>query len=251
MADFKDQIIFGKHPLWDAIDSGQPIDKIWLQIGMKGEFVSDIRDVCKQKNIPVQMVPKEKLNKLVRGNHQGAIGFVSMVEYENLENLLPGIFEKGKAPLILVLDGITDVRNIGAIARTAECLGVHAIVVGKKNVARMNAEAMKTSAGALSKIPVCREKSPQAAVEYLKLSGFTIAASDLGAEQDVSEQDFSGPLAILVGAEDRGVHRSLLKESDFTFIIPQSGTTDSLNVSVAAGIILYEVARQRKQINGL
>ncbi len=245
MQEYKDQLLYGKHPLLDAIESGRAIDKIWLQIGMKGEYVSSIRALCKEKNIPVQMVPKEKLNKMVKGNHQGALGFVSMVEFQKLEDVLPLIFEKNEMPLILVLDGVTDVRNFGAIARSAECLGAHAIVVGKKNVARINAEAMKTSAGALSKIPVCRENSPMAAMEYLQLSGVRIASSDLNAEKNISDVDFTSPIAILVGAEGRGVHRSLSERADVQFIIPQSGTTDSLNVAVATGIILYEVARQR------
>ncbi len=245
MTEFKDQLIYGKHPLWDAIKSGQAIDKVWLQIGMKGEYVTDMRELCKEKNIPIQMVPKEKLNKLIRENHQGAIAFVSMVDYYKLEDVLPQIYERNEMPLILVLDGVTDVRNFGAIARSAECLGANAIVIGKKNAARINAEAMKTSAGALTKIPICRENSPMAAVEFLQLSGVQVAASDLKAEKNISEIDFTGPTAILVGSEGRGVHYTLAEMSDLRFIIPQSGFTDSLNVSVATGIILYEIARQR------
>lgn len=245
MEDYKDQLIYGKHPLWDAIESGTSIDKVWLQIGMKGAYVSDMRTLCKQKNIPIQMVPKEKLNKLTRQNHQGAIGFVSMVDYYKLEEILPSLYEKTEMPIILILDGITDVRNFGAIARSAECLGASAIVIGKKNAARINAEAMKASAGALAKIPVCRENSPMAAVDFLQLSGVSVASSHLRAEKKVNEIDFTGPIAILLGAEGRGVHYTLTEKADLSFIIPQSGTTDSLNVSVANGIILYEIARQR------
>ncbi len=245
MADFKDQLIYGKHPLLDAVQTGEAIDKIWLQIGMKGEYVSNMRDLCKKQNIPIQMVPKEKLNKLTGGNHQGAIGFVSMVKYYKLEDVLPQIYEQNEIPLILVLDGITDVRNFGAIARSAECLGAHALVIGKKNAARINAEALKTSAGALSKIPVCRENSPMAAVEYLQLSGIQVASGHLKAKNGIAEVDFTIPTAILLGSEGRGVHYTLTEMADNQFIIPQSGTTDSLNVGVAAGIILYEISRQR------
>lgn len=243
--EYKDQFIFGKHPVLDAINSGQSMDKIWLQIGMKGEFTTEIRAACKERGIPNQMVPKEKLNKITRANHQGVIAFVSMVEYYKLEDVLPSIYENNEMPLILVLDGVTDVRNFGAIARSAEIFGANAIVIGKKNTARINAEAMKTSAGALSKIAVCRESSPMAALEYLQLSGVSIASSDLKAKKNVNEIDFTGPVAILVGSEGRGVHYTLSEKANETFIIPQKGTTDSLNVSVATGIILYEAARQR------
>jgi 23S rRNA (guanosine2251-2'-O)-methyltransferase len=246
MADYQDEIIYGKHPVMDAVEGGRPLDKVWIQIGMKGEYVSRLRELCKERLIPVQMVPKEKLNKLTRGNHQGAVGFLSVVVHHRLEDVLPGIYEKERMPLILVLDGITDVRNFGAIARTAECLGADAIVVGKKNAARINAEAMKTSAGALSKIPVCRESSPMAALEYLKLSGITILSSHLKAEKTLAQVDFTGPVAILLGAEGRGVHYTLNEKADERFVIPQSGTTDSLNVAVATGVILYEAASQRQ-----
>ncbi len=242
---YKDQFIFGKHPVVEAIQSGQYLEKVWLQIGMKGEFVSEIRSLCKKHGIPNQMVPKEKLNKVTRNNHQGIIAFVSLIPYYKLEDILPQIYEKDELPLILVLDAVTDVRNFGAIARSAEVFGAHAIVIGKKNAARINSEAMKTSAGALSKIPVCRESSPMAALEYLKLSGVTIASSDLKATQSIEAIDFTSPIAILVGSEGRGVHYTLSEMADEQFIIPQKGTTDSLNVSVATGIILYEASKQR------
>lgn len=243
--DYKDQFIFGKHPIVDAINSGQALDKVWLQIGISSEFATEVRSLCKEKGIPVQTVPKEKLNKITRSNHQGSIAFVSLIPYYKLEDVLPQIYEKNEMPLVLVLDAITDVRNFGAIARSAEIFGANVIVIGKKNTARINAEAMKTSAGALSKIPVCRESSPKAALELLRLNGVTIASSSLRAKKSISEVDFTGPIAIIIGSEGRGVHYTLTEKADEEFIIPQKGTTDSLNVSVATGIILYEASKQR------
>lgn len=238
-------IIYGRHPVVDAIKSGQTIDKILLQQGTRGELEKEIRHLSKEFDIPVQYVPKEKLQQFTKGNHQGIVAFVSMVQYFRLEDVLPGIFEKSEMPLILLLDGVTDVRNFGAIARSAEIAGVQTIVVPLKGSALINAEAMKTSAGALSKIPVCRESSLAKAVEYLKLSGIRILASDLKAEKMIYEVDFGQPVAILIGSEGEGVNQALLREADELFKIPQIGTTDSFNVSVATGIILYESMRQR------
>lgn len=245
MENYKDKFIFGKHPVLDAIESGQSIDKVWVQIGSAGDFFAEIKGVCKRYGIPMQMVPKEKLNKITRGNHQGVIAFASMIPYYKLEDVLPSIYEKEEMPLILVLDAITDVRNFGAICRSAEIFGANAIVIGKKNTARINAEAMKTSAGALAKIPICREQNIMSAVEYLQLSGVSVVSSDLKATKSISEITFKDPIAILIGSEGRGVHYTLSAKANETFIIPQRGTTDSLNVSVATGIILYEAARQR------
>lgn len=238
-------IIYGRHPVVDALQSGQTIDKILLQQGTRGDFEKEIRHLSKVHGIPVQVVPKERLQKFTNGNHQGIVAFVSLVQYFHLEDVLPGIFEKSETPLILLLDGVTDVRNFGAIARSAEIAGVQTIVVPLKGSALINAEAMKTSAGALAKIPVCRESSLAKAIEYLKLSGIQILASDLQAEKMIYELDFRQPAAILIGSEGEGVNPALLREADELFKIPQIGTTDSFNVSVATGIILYEAMRQR------
>jgi 23S rRNA (guanosine2251-2'-O)-methyltransferase len=245
MENYKDKFIFGKHPVIDAIKAGQSVDKVWVQIGSESEFFVEIKGICKNFDVPMQMVPKEKLNKITGGNHQGVIAFASMIPYYKLEDVLPLIYEKEEMPLILVLDAITDVRNFGAICRSAEIFGANAIVIGKKNTARINAEAMKTSAGALSKIPICREQNVMAAVEYLQLSGVSVVSSDLKAAKSISEISFKDPVAIIIGSEGRGVHYTLSEKADDTFIIPQKGTTDSLNVSVATGIILYEASRQR------
>ena len=239
------QIIYGRHPIVDAIQSGQTIDKIMLQQGTRGDLEKEIRHLSKEYGIPVQVVPKEKLNQVTRGNHQGIIGFISLVQYYRLEDVLPGIFEKSETPLIILLDGVTDVRNFGAIARSAEVAGAQTIVVPLKGSALINADAMKTSAGALAKIPVCRESSLAKAIEYLKLSGIRILASDLKAEKKIYELDFRQPLALIIGSEGEGVNPALLREADELFAIPQVGTTDSFNVSVATGIMLYEAMRQR------
>ena len=179
------------------------------------------------------------------GNHQGFLGFLAMVEYQKLEDVLPFVYEKGEVPLLILLDNVTDVRNFGAIARTAEVMGVHAIVVPLQGAALLNAEAMKTSAGALSRIPICREKNLSQVLDYLAQSGVRVVASDLKGRSKLYEVDFTPPTAILMGSEGEGVNMALLRRADERFIIPQVGTTDSLNVSVATGVILYEVLRQR------
>lgn len=240
-------MIYGRHPVVDAIKAGKPFEKVMLLQGTTGETEIELRKICREYDIPLSMVPREKLNKMAaRGaNHQGVIGFLSIIEYQSIENILPFIFEKGETPLLLLLDNVTDVRNFGAIARSAEVMGVHAIVVPHKGGALINADAMKASAGALSKIPVCREKTLSAVLDYLGSSGVSVVASDLKAEKQLFDIDFTVPTAILIGSEGEGVNGNFLRRSDETFKIPQVGTTDSLNVSVATGIILYEVVKQR------
>jgi len=242
----KSNIIFGRHPVLEAIKSGKTIDKIIMQQGFKGPLEIEIRHICKEKKIPMQLLPKERIARIVSGNHQGVIAFLSLIEYQKLEHILPHIYEKSGVPLFLLLDGITDVRNFGAIARTAEVMGVHAIVIPRKKSAQINADAIKTSAGALLRIPVCKEASIVASVDFLRQSGVQVFASDLEATKSIAEIDFTVPTALVIGAEDRGVSYSILKMVDEGFIIPQIGQTDSLNVSVATGMMLYEVVRQRK-----
>lgn len=237
-------IIYGRHPVLDAIRAGRSIDKVMFHRGTRGEFEKEVRGVCREYDIPLQYTPKERFQKWTNGNHQGVIAFLSIIEYYKLEDLIPMLYEKKDTPLILVLDGVTDVRNFGAIARTAECVGAHAIVIPRKGAARINADAMKTSAGALANIAVCRENSLNTAVELLQMSGIEVFASDLKGKKQLGELDLTGPAAIVMGAEDEGVSHSILNKSE-RFIIPQKGKTDSYNVSVAAGMILYEVMRQR------
>lgn len=241
----KEQVIYGRHPVVDALQHGQPMEKVMLQQGIRGDFERELRQLTKQLNIPLQVVPKERLSKWTRGNHQGVVGLLSPIRYYRLEDVLPGVYEKQQTPLILLLDGVTDVRNLGAIARSAECLGANALVIPKKGSALINAEGLKTSAGALTKIPVCREQSLASAIEWLKLSGVQIFSSDLQASNRLQDIDWTVPAAVLIGSEGSGVHPALAKEANEQFIIPQVGTTDSLNVSVATGIILYEILRQR------
>ncbi|KAA3621384.1 MAG: 23S rRNA (guanosine(2251)-2'-O)-methyltransferase RlmB [Bacteroidetes bacterium] len=241
----KTQLIYGRHPVIDAINEGTNFDKIFLQQGTRGEFEKELRKLCNKHNIPLTVAPKEKLNKFTRSNHQGVIGLVSLIPYYLIEDLLPSIYENNENPLILILDGVTDVRNFGAIARSAEICGAHALVVPRKGSALINAEALKTSAGALTKIPVCRENSLITAIETIQMSGIKVMASSLKAEKLLFNFDLTEPVALIVGAEGEGISTGVERKADELFIIPQAGTTDSFNVSVATGIMLYEVMRQR------
>lgn len=245
MKDQSSQWIYGRHPVLDALKSGAAIDKVFLQDSIRGELEKELRLLCRERAIPMRMIPKDRLTQMVRGNHQGVVALQALVTYYRLEDVLPTIYERSEMPLILLLEGVTDVRNLGAIARTAEVCGAHAIVVGQKNTALINAEAMKASAGALATLPVCRERSLLGAIEYLQQSGIRVLASSLRAEKPLHELDISQPCAFLLGAEGRGISLALSRAADENFIIPQRGQTDSLNVSVAAGMMLYEAMRQR------
>ncbi len=240
-------IIYGRHPVLDALEVGKQFEKIMMQVGTRGDFEKQVRNLCKIANIPLQVVPKEKLYTLTSNNHQGIIGVVSPIVYQNLEEILPEILAIGQLPLFVLLDGITDVRNVGAIARSAELAGAHALIVSKKNIAAINADAMKTSAGALNILPVCRVASLQTAVEYLKRNNIPLLAADMRGKTMLYDTAFKRPMAIVMGAEGRGVNYDLLKELDGTFRIPMVGQTDSYNVSVATGMVLYEIMRQRMQ----
>lgn len=239
------EIIFGRHPVVDAIKAGASVDKIVMQQGIRGEFEKELRHLSKAYEIPLQVVPKERLNKMAGGNHQGVVAFIAPIPFHHLSDVLPGIFERSETPLVVVLDGVTDVRNFGAIARSAEICGAHALVISRKKSAQVNAEALKTSAGALALLPVCRESSMLAAIEMLQLSGIKVLASDLGATQYLADCDLRTPLALVVGAEGEGISPAVAAKADERFLIPQIGQTDSFNVSVAAGIMLYETLRQR------
>ncbi len=239
------EIIYGRHPVTDAIRAGISVDKVMLQQGLRGDFEKEIRALCKEWQIPMVVSPRERFGKWVQGNHQGVIAFIAPIAFQRLEEVLPVIFEKGETPLFVVMDGITDVRNFGAIARTAEVCGAHGLIVPRKRTAWINAEAMKVSAGALSHIPVCRESSLITAIDYLKQSGVRVMASDLEAGRYLFDMDLVGPTALVLGSEGEGISDPVRKAADTTFLIPQKGVTDSLNVSVAAGIMLYEAIRQR------
>jgi len=241
----KENIVFGIRPVIEAIKAGKEIDRILIQNGLKSENSWELKKLIGELQIPLQYVPLEKLNKVTQKNHQGVICFVSEISYQPLENIIPMIFEKGKNPLLLLLDRITDVRNFGAIARTAECAGVDAIIIPEKGAARINADAVKTSAGALYKIPVCREDNLKRTIDYLKSSGIEIIACTEKATDSYYAIDYNKPLAVILGSEEDGISKEYLKLCDKTVKIPLTGETESLNVSVASGIILFEIVKQR------
>jgi len=237
--------IFGIRAVEEAIHSGKEIDRVLIRKGLTGDLFMAFFSLVRENNVPFQYVPEEKLNRITRKNHQGVIAFLSSVTYDNIETIIPGLFEKGEIPLILILDGITDVRNMGAIARSAECAGVHAIVIPEKGSAQINADAMKTSAGALNYIPVCRVKSLVNIVKYIKDCGITVLAATEKANELYFNSELQKPLAILLGAEDIGIDPDLLRLSDSLVKIPMKGKVSSLNVSAAASVLLFEVLRQR------
>lgn len=244
----KDQIVYGIHAVTEALDAGRELEKVLIKSARgTSDAFGELRNRLIAEKIPFQHVPQEKLNAITRKNHQGVIAFVSEIQYSEIEFILPEIFQKGKNPLILVLDQVSDVRNFGAIARTAECAAVDAIVVPYKGSARITAEAVKTSAGALHSIPVCRHPDLRLLLDYLKSSGLQVFAASEKAERTIYQADFTGPAAILMGAEDQGVSAALLEFVDQSVSIPQYGTIGSLNVSVAAGVVIYEAVRQRMQ----
>jgi len=245
MREIKQQVIFGKHPVIEAIRNGKSIDKVFFQKTMRGETEKEVRNLCREHDIPLVYAPKEKLNKITKSNHQGVIAYLSLLTYYKLEDVLPMVYEKGETPLFIILDGITDVRNMGAIARSAEVCGAHALILPQKGSAMINAEGIKTSAGALLKIPVCRENSLISAIEFCHMSGIQTLASDLKGESPLHEIDLKVPTAFVVGSEGDGVSQGVLSKVNQSFIIPQVGETDSLNVSVASGIMMYEAMKQR------
>ena len=232
--------IYGIHSVLEAIDAGRTIDKIYVKNAR-----SEVAQRARAAGIPLQVVPDERLNRITRKNHQGVIAMMSAIEYVRLDSLLPSLFDEGVLPFILVLDGITDVRNFGAIARTAECCGVNAIVIPAHGSVSVGADAIKTSAGALNHIPVCREDSLSKAVKYLQESGCQIVASTEKSSQNYTTADYTTPLALVMGAEGTGISTDILRMADTRAAIPMFGNIGSLKVGVAAGVMMYEVVRQR------
>ena len=245
MFQSKKNIIAGRNPVTEALKSGQTIDKILLFKNASGDAVNEIRALAKEMNVPVQYVPNEKLNSLTNVNHQGVVAFKSVVHYQDLQEVIDWVNEKGEAALFIMLDGVTDIRNIGAIARSAVCCGAQAIIIPDKGVGALNEEAMKSSAGALEKIQVCRVNSLLKAVDTLHLNGIKIFTSEMKAAKKLFELDFSEPCCFIMGNEEKGIQPFLTKSADEHFTIPMKGDFDSLNVSVAAGMILYEAMKQR------
>ncbi|MDO7885221.1 23S rRNA (guanosine(2251)-2'-O)-methyltransferase RlmB [Hymenobacter cheonanensis] len=247
-ADRSIDMLFGLRPILEALNAGRTLDKIFLLRGTKNSMTQDISDLARQANVPVSYVPIEKLENLTRKNHQGAVAFVSPIDFAPLDTLLAGLFEEGKVPFVLVLDRVTDVRNFGAIARTAECLGVQALVVPSHGAAQINGDAVKTSAGALNILPVCREPDLRQTIIFLKESGLTVIACTEKADADLGHTapaSLSGPIAVVMGSEEDGISPDLLRLCDQRLRIPMSGQIQSLNVGVAAGIMLFEVAKGR------
>ncbi len=237
--------IFGIHSIIEAIKAGKNIEKILLKQQFTSDLLAELRQLAREHNILIQYVPLNKLNKISKGRHQGAIALVSPIEFWNLEELVTQNFEKGKMPLVLMLDRVTDVRNFGAIVRTAECAGVTGIVVPMKNSAQISGDAMKTSAGALNYVPIVREKNLEDALTFLKTMGFQIVAATEKGSSYYFDIDFTKPTVIIMGAEDKGISVKLLKKADFEAKIPILGNVESLNVAVAASIFIYEAVEQR------
>ena len=241
----KKTLIIGKEAVVQAIQSGKQLDRIYLQNNMPGKLVEEIKSIALQHNIPINKVPVEKLDGFNITGHEGIVAQIARVQYLHLQEVISFIVEKGETPLFLLLDGITDIRNIGGIARTAYCCGVHALIIPEKGVGALNEDAVLTSAGALEKIAVCRVNSLMKAVDELHLNGIKVYATEMKAEKSFNDVDFSDPTAIIMGSEEKGVYPALQKICDEKIKIPMAGGFESLNVSVATGIILYEVMKQR------
>lgn len=243
----KSSLITGRQPLLEALRSGAPVDKILLQKSAGGDGIREIMDLAAKSRVPVQFVPVEKLNALTNTNHQGVLAFAGAVQYFSLQEVISFVTDQGIVPLFVILDGITDVRNIGAIARTALACGCQAMVIPDKGVAALQEDAIKASAGALEKLMICRVTSLMKAVDELHLNGFRVFASEMNAPKKVYECNFREPSAIVMGSEGKGIYPALLKICDESFSIPMPGNFESLNVSVAYGMIMYETMRQRLQ----
>ena len=239
--------LFGLRPIIEAIRSGKEMDKVLIKKGLVGELYHELMGLVRGAGIPYQVVPLEKLNRITRKNHQGVVGFVSLISYSPIDEVVQRAFEAGESPLVLILDGITDVRNFGAIARSAEVAGVHALVIPEKGGAQINADAVKTSAGALMTLPVCRVRNLGDTAKDLQRSGLRIAGASEKAEKLYNEADLSGPLAIVMGSEDTGISIEILKYCDELIKIPQHGKIESLNVSAAAAVLIFEAEKQRYQ----
>ena len=228
--------------------SGKAIERIYLLKSATGDIIPQIRLLATEQRIPINTVPVEKLNSLTQANHQGVVAVTAKVAYLDLQDVISHVTDKGETPLFLILDGITDVRNIGAIARSAVCCGAQAIIIPDKGIAALNEEALKSSAGALEKIAICRVNSLLKAIDTLHLNGISIAASEMEARSSLADLPWTEPVAVIMGSEDKGVYPALLKAADRQFHIPMQNSFESFNVSVAAGIILYEAMKQRMQV---
>jgi 23S rRNA (guanosine2251-2'-O)-methyltransferase len=243
----EDEMIFGIRAVIEAIEAGKEIDKLLIKKDLQGDLSRELFNILKGRHIPVQRVPVEKLNRITRKNHQGVIAYTTQITYQHIEDIVPTLFEEGKNPFFVLLDGVTDVRNFGAIARTAECAGVDAIIIPSKNSVSVNADAIKTSAGALHTIPVCREDNLTKSIKYLKNCGVHIAGATEKGNRSYTKGTYDGPVCLIMGAEDRGIPQEHLALCDEWVKIPILGHIGSLNVSVAAGVLIYEIVKQRNE----
>lgn len=244
-----DDYIFGIRPVIEAIEAGKEIDKIFIKKDLHGDLSAQLFETVKRHRIPVQRVPAERLSRITRKNHQGVIAMMSAITYNTLHNMVPQLYEEGRMPFVIVLDGVTDVRNFGAIARTAECCAADAMVIPERGSVSVGADAVKTSAGALLNLPVCREHNLAGAVRFLKDNGYQIIAVSEKADFNYTMADYSTPVALVMGAEDVGISPEIMSLADTRVSIPMFGRIASLNVSVAAGVLMYEVVRQRMKAN--
>lgn len=241
----KEDFIFGIRPVMEALDAGKTIDKVFLQQGLQGQNYAELKALLAKQKIKPNIVPPEKLNRFTRKNHQGVVAFISDVPFYKIEDVLPGIFEQGETPFLLILDRLTDVRNFGAICRTAECTGVHAIIIPEKGAAPVNSDAIKTSAGAIYNLKICKESNLAHTLDYLQQSGVQVFAATEKAEKYIYDADLREPCAIVMGNEEAGISKEVLHHADEKVKLPLLGRTQSLNVSVACGAILYEAVRQK------
>ncbi|MBQ2394275.1 MAG: 23S rRNA (guanosine(2251)-2'-O)-methyltransferase RlmB [Alistipes sp.] len=239
-----ENIVFGIRPVVEAIESHKQIEKLYIKRGAEGQLMNELKDLCMRHHLRWQEVPVEKLNRLTRGNHQGVVAQMAAIDYVTVEDILERVPED-ETPLIVVFDGVTDIRNFGGIARSAECAGAHGLITPLKNSAPVNADAIKTSAGALNVIPVARVGSIRNTLKSLQMEGFQIVAATEKSRKLLYDADFRKPTAIVMGAEDVGISKEVLKLCDEQLAIPLIGHIESLNVSAAAAIMLFEVVRQR------
>jgi 23S rRNA (guanosine2251-2'-O)-methyltransferase len=246
--NLKEDFVFGTRSVIEAVKAGRSIDKILIKNGLNNELFGELYQLIKEYKIPFQYVPLEKINRITRKNHQGVLALISSIEFFRIEDILPAIYEKGQDPLLLILDQVTDVRNFGAIVRSAECAGVHAVIIPEKGAARIGGDALKTSAGALNIVPVCRSSNLQNTVDFLRTSGICVIAATEKASDYFTGVDMKRPVAIIMGAEDTGISPALLRVADGLVKIPIMGSIQSLNVSVAASLMIYEAVRQRNLV---
>ena len=241
----KNTLIIGREAVISALKERKQLERIYLQSTVHGPLIEEIRELAANELVPINKVPVEKLNSFNVSNHEGCIAQISKIQYQDLQQIISFVVENGETPLFLMLDGITDIRNIGAIARSAFCFGVNAIIIPDKGVGSLNEDAILTSAGALEQIAICRVSSLMKAIDDLHLNGIKVYASEMTAKKSIETINLSEPAAIIMGGEEHGVYPAVMKICDDSFRIPMTGDFDSLNVSVATGIILYEANRQR------